>query len=428
MNFKLGPSPNIHGCVVIPPNKSHSFRALLFAALAEGTSQIHHPAESNDWLLGIEAMELFGARIEPHRDGRWEVQGVGGTLRTPDDVLSCGNSGIILRFFTALASCCQGWTVLTGDESLRHIRPMQPVLDAINALGGEAISTKQDGKAPLLIRGPIRPGTARLDGTDSQWVSAMLIAAALTDGETILEVENPGELPWVDMTLYWLARMGVTVDHTDYRRYRIQPGSEFAPMDYTVPRDWSAALYPIAAGVLTADSEVRVSGMDFDDCQGDKTVVDILRSMGADIEIAGDTVIAKSSSLTGREIDCNGCIDQLPLLAVIGAAATGETVLTNAAICRQKECDRIAATCETLRAMGADIEERPDGLVVRQSTLHGADLSSYHDHRMVMSMSVAALLASGTTTIRDAECVKKTFPHFGKEMAKLGCDIQQVSS
>ncbi|MBT7170568.1 MAG: 3-phosphoshikimate 1-carboxyvinyltransferase, partial [Phycisphaerales bacterium] len=234
-----------------------------------------------------------------------------------------------------------------------------------------------------------------------------------------------GEMPWVDMTLWWLARMGVAVENTEYRRYRVTGSRGFAPLEYTVPRDWSAALYPIVAGVLTPDSEVRVSGMDMDDCQGDKGVVDVLISMGADITVEGDTVIARSSMLTGREIDCNDFIDQLPLLAVVGAAAEGETVLTNAAICRQKECDRIAASCETLSAMGAEIEERESGLVVRKSSLRGAELSSYHDHRMVMSMAVAALGAKGTTTITDIECVKKTFPRFVEELAKIGCDFQK---
>ena len=193
----------------------------------------------------------------------------------------------------------------------------------------------------------------------------------------------------------------------------------------TIPGDWSAAMYPIVAGLLCPDSEVRVSGVDVADVQGDKLVVDVLREMGADIEMTEDGVVARSSQLRGREIDCNDFIDQFPLLAVAGACAEGETVLTNAEVCRHKECDRIAETHKALTAMGADAEERPDGLVVRHSRLRGARLDSRADHRMVMTLSVAGLLAEGTTMISDIECVRKTFPAFVEQMSAIGCEMMK---
>ncbi|MFW6133865.1 MAG: 3-phosphoshikimate 1-carboxyvinyltransferase, partial [Planctomycetota bacterium] len=339
MDLRVNPSSHLHGEVAIPPNKSHSFRSLLMAALSEGTSRIHGPAVSNDWMRGVEALEMFGATITPRADRYWEVAGTGGRLTTPDDVIDCGNSGIILRFFTALSACCEGYSVLSGDRSIRHIRPCGPLLEAINALGAWAVSTKGDGHAPLVVRGRLKGGRAEIDGMDSQPVSALLIATALADAPTELTVRNPGEKPWVGVTLHWLDRCGVEYANEDFRRYRIRGRSRWDGFDADVPLDWSAALYPIVAAVLTADSEVTLRGMDPNDRQGDKAVVDVLREMGADIRIDGEMVTARSSALTGRRIDCNDFIDQFMLLAVVGTQADGETRLTNAEISRHKECD-----------------------------------------------------------------------------------------
>ena len=425
MNLLVGPSPNIHGTVRIPPNKSHSFRALIMAGLAEGASHIHAPSVSNDWMRGIEALEMFGVEVTPKAHDVWEVAGSGGVLTVPDDTIDCGNSGIILRFFMALASCCEGHTVLTGDDSLRHLRLCQPLIDALNSLGAWAVSTKGDGHAPVVVRGRLKGGRAEIDGIDSQPVSALLIAAALGDAPTELVVHRPGEKPWVGVTLDWLDRCGIDYSNENYELYRVRGRSHWEGFETRIPLDWSAALYPIAAAVLTEDSEVHLPGMDFSDCQGDKGVVDVLREMGADITIEDDVVTARSSTLTGRTIDCNDFIDQFMLLAVVGACAEGETVLTNAEVCRHKECDRIAEMHKALTAMGVSVQERPDGLVIRKSALRGAELDSRADHRMVMTLAIAALVASGQTSITNIECVKKTFPDFVGQMQGIGCDMRK---
>lgn len=397
------------------------------AGLAEGVSRIVAPAVSNDWMRGIEALEMLGAKVEPKAKHVWEVTGTGGKLKTPDDIIDCGNSGILLRFFMGLAACCEGYTVLSGDESLRHIRVCQPLIDAINGLGAWAVSTKGDGHAPVVVRGRLKGGRTELDGMDSQPVSALLIAAALGDAPTDLVVRNPGEKPWIGVTLDWLNRCGVEYSNDNYTHYRVRGNSSWKGFDVNVPLDWSAALYPIVAAVLSDDSEVRVPGMDIQDSQGDKLVIDILREMGADIEIDGDTVIARSSKLKGRQIDCNDFIDQFMLLAVVGASAEGETVLTNAEICRNKECDRIAEIFHALKAMGASVTERPDGLVIKGGRLRGVRLNSRADHRMVMTLAVAGLVADGTTVISDVECVRKTFPAFVQEMQSVGCEMEKTN-
>ena len=376
-------------------------------------------------MRGIEALEMFGAEVRPKADDVRVISGVGGQLKTPDDIVDCGNSGIILRFFAALASCCEGHTVLSGDESLRHIRLCQPLIDALHGLGAWAVSTKGDGHAPLVVRGKLKGGVTEVDGIDSQPVSALLIASSLAEAPSEIDVTRPGEKPWVAMTLHWLDRCGVEYSNENFERYRVRGHSHWPGFDVTVPLDWSAALYPILAGVITPNSEVRIPGMDFEDCQGDKEVVNVLRRMGADIEIADGQVTAKHSKLTGTTVDCNDFIDQFMLMAVAGAYAEGETILTNAEVARHKECDRITAMCQALKAMGADVEERPDGLVIRHSRLKGAELDSKNDHRLVMTLAVAALGAEGTTVISGTDCVKKTFPRFVEQMRHVGCDMQK---
>jgi len=423
MDLQVAPSPRLRGTVHVPPNKSHSFRALVMAALAEGTSRIQQPAVSTDWMRGIEALEMLGAEVHARAKGVWEVAGTGGRLTTPDDVIDCGNSGIILRFFMGLAACCDGYTVLTGDHSLRHIRLCQPLIDALNGLGAWAASTKGDGHAPVVVRGRLRGGQVEIDGMDSQPISALLIAGSIAEAPSDIIVRRPGEKPWVGVTLDWLRRCGVDFSNDNFERYRVRGHGRWKAFDTRIPLDWSAALYPIVAAVLTPDSEVRLPGLDVNDSQGDKDVLRVLREMGADIEVTDEAVVARSSRLRGREIDCNDFIDQFMLLAVVGTQAEGETVLVNAEVARHKECDRISEMHKALTALGADVEERPGGLVIRRSRLRGMQLDSRADHRMVMTLAVAALLAEGESTISDIECVKKTFPDFVHQMQHVGCDM-----
>ncbi|MCE5316679.1 MAG: 3-phosphoshikimate 1-carboxyvinyltransferase [Parachlamydia sp.] len=417
---------SLQGTITVPSSKSHTLRAILFAALASGKSVISHPLISNDAEAMMRAVELLGAKIVILPSGSLEIEGLSGKIPAAEDVISAGNSGIVLRFISALAALSPHYTVITGDASIRHQRPIQPLLNALTQLGAFAVSTKDDGFAPVIIRGPMTNDRAILSGHDSQPVSALLIAAAFRNRPTELIVGHPGEIPWIMLTLEWLDRLGIRYRCEQFERYQIEGNSEIAGFEYSVPGDFSTAAFPIVAALAT-NSELTLDNMDMQDSQGDKEFIFALQQMGARIEIdeSAKTITVKPGSrLQGIEVDINDFIDAIPAMAVAGCLAEGETRLFNAAVARQKECDRLHSMTVELKKMGAAIEEFPDSLVIRQSRLKGAKLSSHHDHRTAMALVVASLGATGESTIEDAACIAKTWPDFTKEMTKLGAAIE----
>lgn len=422
--FRIQPS-TVKGSVQVPPSKSHTLRAILFAAIAHGTSEIRHFLHSPDATAMIRAMESFGAHFEITAESM-RVKGLGQKFQHAENVIDAGNSGIVLRFVGALAALGPSYTIITGDHSIRHSRPVKPLLDALSQLGAFATSSRLNDCAPIIVKGPMHPGHASLSGEDSQPVSALLIAASLLPGKTTLDVTNPGEKPWIDMTLFWLKKFGMEITHQDYARYTIPGSGKIEGFSMAIPGDHSSAAFPIAAALVT-DSELTLHNIDMNDCQGDKQLITVLKQMGANIETHGTTLtIRKGSRLKGRRVDVNDFIDATPILAVIGCYAEGTTEIVGASIARKKESDRIHAIATELKKMGAQIEERPDGLIISRSALHGARLSSWKDHRIAMSLSIAALGAKEESLVEGAECVAKTYPAFAHDFRALGANIEIV--
>lgn len=415
----------LKGATAVPPSKSHTMRALLFGALAQGTSIIHHYLSAPDTNHMIEACGLLGAKIVVNGD-RLEIKGVDGVIPSVENVLYAGNSGLILRFAAAVASLCPTYTIITGDHSIRHNRPMQPLLDALNQLGAFAMSARGDGFAPILIRGPLKGGQAVISGEDSQPVSSLLIACSLAEGASEIIVKNPGEIPWVKLTLSWLDFLGVHYKNDNFERFTLPGRERFKAFEYTVPGDWSSAAFPIAAALIT-QSSITIENVDMADPQGDKELVGILQVMGASIEVdeKGKRLhVHTGGILKGIEVDVNPFIDAVPILAVLACFAEGETHLVNAAVAREKECDRLHVICAELKKMGADITEKGDSLVVRGAPLQGAHLASHGDHRIAMALVVAAFGAKGNSQIEDIDCVSKTFPQFSQAFQSLGARIE----
>jgi 3-phosphoshikimate 1-carboxyvinyltransferase len=419
--FVVSPS-SLKGTIRVPPSKSHTLRALLFALMAEGKSIIRNPLFSQDTEAMIRAISSFGAQVACYPD-RLEVMGLGGKIGCAEDVIDAGGSGIVLRFIGALAALSPTYTVITGDPAIRNNRVLLPLIEGLQKLGAFATSARLDGHAPLIVRGPILPGKTALSGEDSQPVSALLIALSFLPGRSEITVANPGEKPWVEMTLQWLKRLGAALENRDYTHYVVHGGLAYSGFDCTIPGDWSSAAYPIAAALIT-DSELTVENVDHMDGQPDQKLVNILIQMGAKIEVEANRVIVrKGSKLKGIKVGINDCVDAITILSVIACFAEGKTEIFDGAIARKKESDRIRAIAMELRKMGAVIEEKEDGLIIFPSALRGAELSSHDDQRMVMSLAVAAFAAEGTSSIDEAQHAGKTYPSFAADFQSLGARI-----
>jgi 3-phosphoshikimate 1-carboxyvinyltransferase len=408
----------VSGEVYAPPSKSYTHRAILIIALGPGGT-VKRPLISADTRATIAACEAFGAKITRKDD--IEIEGVSGKPQTPEDVINVLNSGTTMRFCSAVASLTNG-AVLTGDTSIRS-RPNGPLLSALNDLGVNAFSIRGNGKAPLVVQGRMKGGEAKLNGSvSSQFLSALLIASPLSEGDTKIIIE--GELksrPYAEITLDMLKDAGARIE-ADKQEFEIEGGQSYNLKSYTIPGDFSSASYPLAAAAVTG-GEVVVRGV-LPSRQGDSAIVDILGRMGAEIswdQVEGVLRI-KGRELQGVDVDASLTPDLVPTIAVLGALAKGKTVVSNAEHVRHKETDRLHAMATELSKMGANIKERPDGLEIVGGELHGADVKGYDDHRIVMALAIAGM-ATGKTRIDTAECVDVSYPGFFQEMASIGATI-----
>ena len=418
----------LSGTVRAPPSKSYTHRAVLAAGYgAEAT--VHDLLVSADTQATRRAVEAYGGETELAEDrGTLTVEGFDGQPDVPADVIDCANSGTTMRLTTATAALADGTTVLTGDGSLRS-RPQGPLLDAIEQLGGHAESTRDDGQAPLVVEGPIDGGTAAIPGdVSSQFVTALLMAGAVTEDGITVELETDlKSAPYVDITVEVLDAFGVDAERVD-GGYHVAGNQSYAPEGgtYHVPGDFSSISYLLAAGALAAPDALVVEGA-HPSAQGDSAIVDVLERMGADIEWnreAGEITVARSD-LSGVEVSVADTPDLLPTIAVLGAAAGGTTTITDCEHVRYKETDRVTAMAESLEAMGATVLEERDRLTVRGegTALRGATLSGREDHRIIMALSVAGLVADDETTVTGAEDVDVSFPGFFDVLAGMGADV-----
>ncbi|MFA7184617.1 MAG: 3-phosphoshikimate 1-carboxyvinyltransferase, partial [Victivallales bacterium] len=308
-----------------------------------------------------------------------------------------------------------------GDASLRS-RPMKQLTDALGNLGVKI--TSRDGKCPVSFRGPLKGGRTEVIGTSSQFLTSLLFACPFAQNDTEIIPVKLQEKPYVEITLGWLERLGVKLERTpDMSYFKVPCGQKFKAFDWTIPADFSTAAFPLGAGAV-AGGAVRIKNLDFNDLQGDKAVFDFVEKFGAKVERLPGYTQVSPGRLSALELDLNATPDALPLLAVVAACAEGTTRFVNVAQARIKETDRIACMTRELGKMGIEVEELPDGMVIRGGKLRGAELESYDDHRIVMALTVAALAAEGESVINKAESAAVTYPGFISDFKALGADIE----
>lgn len=421
--FTAHASPSgVRGTPRVPGDKSVSHRCLLLAARAEGRSVIRGLSGGDDVSRTLKAIRSFGAEVwaEPQEV---TVDGGAGRLREPASVIDVGNSGTAIRLITGWACGVEGLTVLTGDESVAR-RPMGRVVDPLRKMGAR-IDGRGDGDlAPLVVRGgSLRGIDYRMPVPSAQVKGAVLLAGICAEGETTVREQSPTRMHTEEL----LSLAGADISSGDgwvtVRRSRL------VPLDVTVPGDPSQAAFWVVAACITPGSEVVLPGIYVG--QARAGFLDVLRRMGANIEVvdrdevtATATIVARHSELRATEVggdEVPSLIDEIPVLAVAAAHAQGTTTFSGAAELRVKETDRVETMVAALRAVGAKAEPLPDGLAVEGRAgvpLDGGRISSAGDHRVAMSLAVAALASRAPIVIDGWNAVATSYPGFEEEYAR----------
>jgi len=406
----------ISGRASAPSSKSYTLRGLMCAALSDGWSEIERPLYADDTEAGREALRKIGVAITEKGDS-WLVNG--GTFRQPDSELFCRDSAGTLRFMTAICSLVPGACRLTAGLSLSR-RPIAPLVEALRLLG---VDCTTDGGALVTVRGGrLKGGTAGLPGDiSSQLVSALLFIAPRAEQGMTIELAPPVESkPYINMTIDCMKKFGIRVEHSpDDMRFEVKPQS-YKPARYRVEGDWSSASYLLSLGAVAGD--VYVSNLNRSSFQADREISTLLKRMEADLQARGDGIKAGKSQLKALKADLSDCIDLLPTMAVLAAAAQGESVLSGISRARLKESDRVAAVKEGLQRMGIPVREERDTMYITGARPSGCVIDSKGDHRIAMAFSILGVLA-GDTVIEGAECVTKTYPDFWAVLKSLGGEV-----
>jgi 3-phosphoshikimate 1-carboxyvinyltransferase len=414
----------LKGTVSIPASKSHTIRAVAIAALAPGESLIRNPLSSADAASAVSTYRALGAAIDTSDPRLWKVAGTGGRIAAPAEPVDVGNSGTTLNIALGSAALVdKGRTVtFTGDQQTQS-RPVGPLLASLSDLGAQCLSLKGNGKAPAAVTGQLTGGKTAIACSTSQYLSSLLLCTPLAAQDTEIDVTLLNEPGYVQMTLDWLDAQGIMYRRQQMRKFNVKGGQSYKPFDRPVPADFSSATFFLCAAALVGE-EVTLLGLDFQDSQPDKAVVDYLKGMGADITDNEDSVTVRAADLKGIEIDMNKTPDALPAMAVTAAFAAGETRLVNVPQARGKETDRIACMATELRKLSVKVEELPDGLVIQGGRPKAAMVHGWGDHRIVMAMALAGLAMDEPLTVDTAEAMSVTFPDYVELMQSLGGQME----
>lgn len=431
-----GPGP-LAGTISIPGDKSITHRALIFSAIAEGESRLLNILPSEDCLSTLRILQNLGVEIERAGDEtRLLGRGFYG-LDEPKDVLDVGNSGTALRVLPAVLAAQAGVAVITGDSSIRK-RPVDRIIEPIASMGGKLWAREGGRLPPLTIVGGQLKGTEyRLPVASAQVKTAVILAGILAEGESTV-IEPVRSRDHTEIMLNYLGAAISIEEQAEGRRIIVQGRQQFSGREIVVPGDFSSAAFFLAAGALSGASEITVQNSGLNPTR--TGFIEVLERMGAGVKIADQAEFGgeRSGSVTAlkstlRSLEIGGdiiprIIDELPLVALLATQADGQTVVKDAAELRVKETDRISLVARELKKMGARITGTPDGFLIDGPTpLFGADVDSHGDHRLAMMLAVATTVATGETTINNADAVDVSFPGFFKCLQSLGAELVSIA-
>lgn len=404
---------SLNATVRVPGSKSLTNRALLIAALADGTTRLTNALFSDDSLYFAKALQTLGFEVQADEvNSEMTVGGLGGKIPSRKAELFIGNAGTAARFLSAFLTLGDGEYLLDGDSRMRE-RPIGDLIDALHQLGVEVEATNNCPPVEIFAKG-LSGGKTKIAGNiSSQFLSALLMVAPYA--RSLTEIEVTTELyskPYVDMTIGIMQDFGVEIERHGYEHFIIQPSSFFHLSSYSIESDASAASYFFAAPAICGGA-VRVENISGDSKQGDIAFLDILQQMGCMIREDNDSIeVTSASFLNGTDADMGDIPDTAQTLAVIAPFADSPTRIRGIASARLKETDRVHATCTELARLGIRVEEHADGMTIHPcKEIQPATIQTYHDHRMAMAFSLIGLRIPGVT-IENPACVSKTFPNY----------------
>ena len=423
--MKLRNVSHLRGEVTVPGDKSISHRSVMFGSIAKGTTEIHNFLEGADCLSTISCFQNMGINIE-NKNGIVTVHGNGlRGLKAPNCVLDCGNSGTTTRLISGILAPQTFDVTLTGDESIQK-RPMKRIMEPLSRMGADIKSIRDNGCAPLMIRGTQLHGIHYHSKVASAQVkSAILLAGLYAEGETTVTESKLSR----NHTELMLKFFGADI-HTSGTTSTIFPAAELYGNKIHVPGDISSSVYFVAAGLIIPNSEILIKNVGINPTRDG--LIRVCKAMGANITLLNENhdyseptadILVRTSSLKGTIIEGDiipTMIDELPTVALMACFAEGTTVIRDAEELKVKESNRLAIMVQNLTAMGADVEETEDGMIIHGGKpLHGAVIDTKKDHRIAMTFAVAAMAAEGETEILDADCVNISYPKFYQDLMGL---------
>lgn len=419
MDIALQRRRDVEIAITAPPSKSYTHRALIAAALAAGESRVVAPLRSGDTEMTCRALSRLGVPIESTGD-HWRVEGGAESLPGPGAAtVDVEGSGTTARFITAAGLRAPRPFVLTGNRRMQE-RPIGPLVDALNTIGGRIRYCGRPGCLPVCVEGEFEGGNLRMSGeVSSQFISAVLLPAPCTVGGLTLSLEGmPVSSSYIDCTLDVMEQFGAACRRTEHRHYSVHPGG-YRGRHYRVEGDYSSAAYFFAIAAVCG-GRCTVRNLRPDSPQGDRVVLTALEEMGCTVmSLAYGWRVESTGELDGVRLDMRAAPDAVQTLAVVAACARSPTVLTGTGHLRYKESDRIHQTVEVLGRLGARVETGDDQLTIHPAPLRPVVIDPADDHRVAMSAAVAGL-GIGGVTIRHAECVSKSYPAFWEVCREAG--------
>lgn len=406
--------------IKIPPSKSMAHRAIICASLAQGTSRIDNIDYSDDILATISGMEQLGAVIERGED-HLLITGISDLYQLKTDRIDCKESGSTLRFFIPIFTLSGKPVSFTGRNRL--LKRPQGIYETLYRERGLKFEQNEDH---ILVEGSLPAGHYGLDGNvSSQFITGLLFALPMLQGDSIIVVRPPFESrSYILLTLQVMEEFGVKVYFTDENTLVIPGGQQYQPKDYTVEGDFSQLAFFAVLGA--AGRDMHCTGMRHDSTQGDKAILDIITAAGGAVTETDTGYLVKKSPLTGKKISIGDCPDLGPILTVLAMYSEGTTIICDAERLRYKESDRIAAMEEELKKLGVSIRSTDGEMIIEGKPSYSCDeeLFGHTDHRIVMSLSVAAVCGGFSVVIHGAECINKSYPGFFQDLKLAGVKVE----